>query len=56
MENLLGVQLYAFEPVYSEDESVLDSEDSDLQGNSDFERVGNTDWCGGDIYHLPIVL
>ena len=49
MENLLGIQLYAFEPVYSEDESVSDSESSDLQGNSDIERVGNTDWCGWDI-------
>ena len=48
MENLLGIQPYAFEPVYSEDEFVSDSgdSDSDLEGNSDSERVGNTDWCG----------
>ena len=44
MENLLGIQPYAFEPVYSEDEFVSDSgdSDSDLEGNSDMERVGNT--------------
>ena len=37
MENLLGIQPYAFEPVYSEDEFVSDSRDSDsdLEGNSD---------------------
>ena len=48
MENLFGIQPYAFEPVYSEDEHVSDSEDSedsDLEGNLDSERVGNTDWC-----------
>ena len=35
MENLLGIQPYAFEPVYSEDEFVSDSgdSDSDLEGN-----------------------
>ena len=46
MENLLGIQPYAFKPVYSEDEGVSESEDSDLEGNSDSERVGNTDWSG----------
>ena len=46
MENLLGIQSYAFEPVYSEDEGVSESKDSDLEGNSDSERVGNTDWSG----------
>ena len=43
MENLLGIQSYAFEPVYSEDEFVSDSGDNDLEGNSDSERVGNID-------------
>ena len=45
MENLLGIQPYAFEPVHSEDEFVSDSEDSDsdLEGNSDSERVGNVE-------------
>ena len=31
MENLLGIQPYGFEPVYSEDEVVSDSDDSDLE-------------------------
>ena len=44
MENL-HIQLYALETVYSEHEEVSDSKDSDLEGNSDTERVGNTDWC-----------
>ena len=39
MENLLDIQPYAFEPVYSSDEDVSDSEDSDLEENSDSERV-----------------
>ena len=39
MENRISIQPYAFEPVYSEDEGVSDSEDSDLEGNSDSERV-----------------
>ena len=34
MENLLGIQPYAFEPVYSEDEGVSDSEDSEPEENS----------------------
>ena len=46
MENLLCIPPYAFEPVYSGDEGVSVSEDSDLEGNSDSERVGNTEWCG----------
>ena len=49
MENLLGIQPYAFGPVYSEDEGVSDSEDSNLEGNSDSERVGKTDWCGCEV-------
>ena len=49
MENLLGIQPYAFGPVYSEDEGVPDSEDSNLEGNSDSGRVGNTDWCGCEV-------
>ena len=28
---------------------MSDSEDSDLEGNSDSERVGNTDWCGSEV-------
>ena len=32
MKNLLDIQPYAFEPVYSDDECVSDSEDSDLEG------------------------
>ena len=43
MENLLGIQPYAFGPVYPENEDVSDS---DLGGNSDFELVRNTDWRG----------
>ena len=43
METLCGIQPYTFEPVYIEDEGVSDSEDSDLEGNSDSEQVGNTD-------------
>ena len=35
MKNLLGIQRNAF--VYSEDEHVSDSEDSDLERNSDSE-------------------
>ena len=49
MENL-GIQLYACETVYSEGEEVSDYEDRDLQGNSDSERVGNTDWCGLEVW------
>ena len=41
MENLLDIQLYAFEPVYSDDEQVPDSEDSGPEGNS-VQRIGNT--------------
>ena len=39
MKNLLGIQANAFEPVYSEVEHLSDSEDSDLEGNSDSERL-----------------
>ena len=49
MENLLGIQPYAFGPVYSDDEGVLVSEDSDLEGISDSELVGNTDWHGCEV-------
>ena len=49
MKNLLGIQPNAFEPVYSEGEHVSDSEDSDLEGNSCSERVGNTDWSACDV-------
>ena len=46
MENLLGIQPYAFGPVYSEDEDVSESEASDLKENSESEIVENSDWCG----------
>ena len=49
MENLLAIQPYAFEPVYSENEPVSDSEGSDIEENSDSERVANTDWCGCEV-------
>ena len=49
MKNHLGIQPNAFEPVYSEGEHVSDSKDSDLEGNSDSEGVGNTDWCGCEV-------
>ena len=39
MKYLLGIQANAFEPVYSEGEHLSDSEDSDLEGNSDSERL-----------------
>ena len=39
MKNLLGIQANAFEPVYFEAEHLSDSEDSDLEGNSDSERL-----------------
>ena len=39
MKNLLGIQANAFEPVYSEGEHLSDSEDSDLEGNCDSERL-----------------
>ena len=35
----LGIQANAFKPVYSEGEHLSDSEDSDLEGNSDSERL-----------------
>ena len=49
MENIRGIQTYAFEPVYPEDEGVSDSEDSDQGGYSDSERVGKTDWCECEV-------
>ena len=39
MKTLLGIQANAFEPVYSEGKHLSDSEDSDLEGNSDSERL-----------------
>ena len=48
MENLLGIQPYAFGPLYILKMNmcliVSDLEDSDLEGNSDSELVVNTDW------------
>ena len=44
MENLLGIQPYTFRPVYSKK-----TEDSDLEGNSDSELVGNTNWRGCEV-------
>ena len=49
MQNLVGIQPYAFEPDYSEEDGVSVSEDSDLEGNSDSERVGNTDCSGCEV-------
>ena len=48
-KNSTGIQPYAFEPVSSEDKGASDSEDSDLEENSDSERAGNTDWCGCEV-------
>ena len=39
MKNLLDIQANAFKPVYSEGEHLSDSEDSDLEGNSDSEQL-----------------
>ena len=49
MEKLLGIQPYAFEPIYYKDEGVSVSKNSDLEGKSNSERVGNTDWCGCEV-------
>ena len=36
---------YLFEPEYADGESSSDSEGSDIEGNEDMDRVGNTFWC-----------
>ena len=41
----LGILPRIFEPGYSKDEHVSDSEDSDLEGNPVSKQVENTDWC-----------
>ena len=40
------IQPYSFEPVYGDGECSSNSDDdSDLEGNEDINRVGNTPWC-----------
>ena len=36
---------YLFEPEYADGECSSDSESSDIEGNEDMDRVGNTFWC-----------
>ena len=57
MENLLGIQQYEFKSVYSEDEHVSDSEDSDLDYSHwlwwDYSRIND---CSKDIEdHVRII-
>ena len=45
---MLLMEPYLFEPGYANGKSSSDSESSDIEGNEDIDRVGNTFWysCG----------